>query len=556
MKTEKGFAWVPILIIFLCAVLIGLGSWYYIYKIYLPKISEIAPMEVKRPTAGKEKKEEEATKLTEEVPQKPITWTVPEEIPSLKLFWLKIRPKGGRYYKVGTINEGKYAGGEIILAFAEVPSFQMPACTDDLYRFIRKDNKLYLLTRYSTKLYEGDGLDRSMFTKDSSFTIPELDFPSTIIYKQAKLILETAEFNLLFPSTGLREVFKDSKVGSVYTTYPSNVKEAWYDKFKNCFFVKAPDGTAKIYKLSPDFIDEKGVPAVVWNDGQKNSDPYVYVYRPPEVCISECPITVDLSENEIKSTGKTKNGQLVYEYKDQNHKDLKKLYEEEYIVGEGETKVSYDQFIATHPIFFWKDPFGRFIMFINENYTPPVEIAKPVIYLYPKTVSLVSVKVNPSGGICKSEPVYQNGWQVIAYPGGRLFDLGSFKFYSSLFWEGKSEDYQMPKEGFVVEREEISNFLAQKLKVLGLNERETSEFLEFWQPKILQHQAPYYLITFLPKPEIDRISPLLINPQPDTVIRILIDFKPLKQYVEIPQPQIVTPERKGFTVVEWGGVLH
>lgn len=67
---------------------------------------------------------------------------------------------------------------------------------------------------------------------------------------------------------------------------------------------------------------------------------------------------------------------------------------------------------------------------------------------------------------------------------------------------------------------------------------------------------PYYFIAFVPQAEFDKIAPLSIQPQPDTIIRVFIDYKGLNQRVEVSNPKIITPKRKGFTVVEWGGALH
>ena len=47
--------------------------------------------------------------------------------------------------------------------------------------------------------------------------------------------------------------------------------------------------------------------------------------------------------------------------------------------------------------------------------------------------------------------------------------------------------------------------------------------------------------------------PLDINPTPDTTVRILMTFKGLESPIEVKEQKLDTPERKGFTVVEWGG---
>jgi hypothetical protein len=46
---------------------------------------------------------------------------------------------------------------------------------------------------------------------------------------------------------------------------------------------------------------------------------------------------------------------------------------------------------------------------------------------------------------------------------------------------------------------------------------------------------------------------LYITQEPDSVLRVFMAFKPLLYPVEIPPQELVPFERKGFTVVEWGG---
>ena len=58
------------------------------------------------------------------------------------------------------------------------------------------------------------------------------------------------------------------------------------------------------------------------------------------------------------------------------------------------------------------------------------------------------------------------------------------------------------------------------------------------------------LIRFETKAEQDENMPLNITPAPDTVIRVMMDWKAIDEPIEIPEQQLSTPERTGFTVVE------
>ena len=47
--------------------------------------------------------------------------------------------------------------------------------------------------------------------------------------------------------------------------------------------------------------------------------------------------------------------------------------------------------------------------------------------------------------------------------------------------------------------------------------------------------------------------PLDITPKPDTIIRVMMEFKGINHYIELAPQQITTPKRTGFVAVEWGG---
>ena len=91
--------------------------------------------------------------------------------------------------------------------------------------------------------------------------------------------------------------------------------------------------------------------------------------------------------------------------------------------------------------------------------------------------------------------------------------------------------------------------MEEKLAILWLNEREAEEFIVYWLPQM--EDNAYNLIRFETKAEQDENMPLNITPKPDTVIRVMMDWKSIDESVEIPEQQLTTPERKGFTVVEW-----
>lgn len=107
--------------------------------------------------------------------------------------------------------------------------------------------------------------------------------------------------------------------------------------------------------------------------------------------------------------------------------------------------------------------------------------------------------------------------------------------------------------GFVVEGFKTEAFLEEALTKLGLNDRERNEFIIYWLP-YMQGNA-YNLISFQNENYTDHAE-LDISPKPDTVIRVMMAWKPLQESIMIQPQKLDGVERKGFTVVEWGGTEY
>lgn len=477
-----------------------------------------------------------------------IIWETPKQISSLKL----LKPTGyipdpegdAEYYEVGTVKEGKYQGGKVIILRAPCDG----PCGPVGYRLISLPNKIIFLKKYSGELYDGSAVDETRVEIDKDYQIPELELPETIRGPKDRQVLTQTRYPafsgsiLFFDASGLESVFDNQAVGKVYEN-PEN----------GGYYVKVPDGTLVIYELTADFVEKDNVPQIIWSGNIKNTQEYIYT----DVggCGSRNYISIvslNISQD-LKQTGTNSKGDPIYEFKDPNHQMLKDQYENRYNPY-NEPKVNYDEFVKTRPMFFWADPFGRLIKFENNKFIPQAECAKPVIYLYPESPRDISVKVKPQGGFLYTEPDYQDGWVVHADTESNITDLASGKTYPYLFWEGRGGIYEQPKKGFVVKKAEVHAFLQSSLTKLGLNQKEIADFSEFWEPRMQTH--PYYFITFLGNREMDSIAPLEISPAPDTVIRVLMDFSGLDKPISVEGYRLSAPERKGFTVIEWGGVIQ
>lgn len=496
------------------------------------------------------------------------------------------------FYRIGTITSGKYKNGDLILASV---TFAGPCKSDscdepERYRYIKKDNQAIFLpnisypnnlSRFDREVNPFEKFGLSLVT-DDSVTIPFLEYPLEIMGNKARQILkfsgeEEGKVDLgKIVSVSNHEVF-----GEIYTTKPelSPSKSFFYqwselpgvDSISGCsdsgcfttnaFFVFRPDGTFLTYAYHPPFE----IKDFIWQDPLQNGS--LYDFRTRASCSGDAidynsvisPTIVRDSDLEAVASLST-TGDTIYQLRNKNlqlYQEFHQNYVSNFVDwsqydNPRPNPKSYEEFINAHPILIWHDPFGRLIRFNNKDFIPPFS-CEPIIYLYPEKSQTINVKVQPKGLITTANPSYSNGWTVVADPQGRLRNLSDNKIYPYLFWEGWSSIFPLQEHGFVVAQSHVEQFFNDILPRLGLNEVETKDFITAWLPNFAE--APYYFITFLDHNFIDKLAPLTVSPRPDTVIRVLMDFKPLEEPIVVPKltlPDI--PERTGFTLVEWGGL--
>ena len=174
---------------------------------------------------------------------------------------------------------------------------------------------------------------------------------------------------------------------------------------------------------------------------------------------------------------------------------------------------------------------------------------KPVIYLYPETETRVTVKLDLSGELTCTYPDYDGGWTVTAAPDGTLTDEHG-RTYNYLYWEGEVANGFDFSKGFCVAGSDTAAFLEDALDRLGLTRREANEFLVYWLPRMQDN--PYNLIAFQQEAYTESAK-LTVSPRPDSVLRVFMAWKPLARPVDIPAQTLPGFERRGFTLVEWGG---
>jgi len=470
----------------------------------------------------------------------------------------------GPGYKIGTFVDGPYRGSDVVSArWRTSEPCKGEGCDDPAYfRFVRAGDQLVFLRQNSDG---GDYFERQkakwrLWT--GAFAAAGLSLISDSLFAVQAFL---APATMLHGSETFRWVSRRCDGDSLKVAFRHPVfQQVRFDG--QLFHVTRPDGSCLTYEYVPYFSENE----IVWNTPPKQPNRSGYSWKKDDTYgrlevrydpfVAADTVQIDRDATVV---GHTQRGEPVYELKDPNHPLLKgfyKDYEADFAKAQGRDenagiqapKHSYEQFLAARPIFLWRDPFGRLMRFTNNDFLP-VYLAEPIIYLYPTTALEVHVEAKPLHAIRASTPPYRGGWDVLAQPSGALRAAG--KRYSYLFWEGLSSISPMRSEGFVIPQGEVAGFFERMLPQLGLSERESEDFRAAWLPRF--HGAPYYFITFLPRETIDRLAPLVVNPEPDVVIRVLMDFRPLRTREpvtaqDLPRP----PERRGFTVVEWGGILR
>lgn len=180
--------------------------------------------------------------------------------------------------------------------------------------------------------------------------------------------------------------------------------------------------------------------------------------------------------------------------------------------------------------------------------------AKPVIYLYPTRPEIVNVRIDYPPGFSRTIPAYDpvSGWTVQAQPNnGQLTDITSGQQYPYLVWEGNPVQLDVNmNSGFIIPGSATKPFLEHELAVIGLSTDEISSFVSYWLPKM---QSNRYNLIHFDETDYTSAAKLSITPKPDSLLRVLMLYKPISQPTTLTPQSFPVFDRHGFAVVEWGG---
>ena len=180
---------------------------------------------------------------------------------------------------------------------------------------------------------------------------------------------------------------------------------------------------------------------------------------------------------------------------------------------------------------------------------------KPILYLYPKKdKTKITVTFDKPELLKISYPLYKDKWVVTANKNGTLTDKKGNTYYGLYWEETKHTDVDFSK-GYYVTKDKAAEFLDEKLKYIGLNERERNEFIIYWLPILDQNEKS--VVHFELTEERQETNAIKISPKPDSLLRVSMHVKKVSDEPKDLQKQGMKHfNRKGFAAVEWGGVIH
>jgi len=208
------------------------------------------------------------------------------------------------------------------------------------------------------------------------------------------------------------------------------------------------------------------------------------------------------------------------------------------------------------PLLIFEDDLGSFRKLLRRDTYYSTMACEPVLYLYGDPQQEVRVTLHPDIEITHAvpEPV-DHTWWLHPSPTGRVREVGGETRYPFLFWEGYWHHIPRPTRGARVPGPDTRAHLTEILPRLGLRGREIDDFIDSWAGAL--EEGDCNVIAFHEKERIDVWFPMQIEPEPDTLVRVLMDWWPCDDTeVEDTENEIsrAEPVRHGLTAVEWGAL--
>ncbi len=489
------------------------------------------------------------------------------------------------YTKQGVIDTGPFAGYTKLLV---TRTYDGPSLDGlGVFAFITKDFKTFLVT----KQYSFVSDEYQKFNKDTVLGVVDfkISHPEKIEYNGL-----TFSRNEFFQKNDYTRISKGQKLFDIdrLTAYAEDID---YDDKIISSYIKGTsriwleDAYGVVFAYSPYVREAEGV--VFSNNDFIDSKKVYTVYGDaiPEMCgaFYSNKILQNLKTEDLVKVTATKTGVEMYALKDKNHPLLKAQYQRKIenqkmyfteVNPEYKKIPTYNEYVSQYPILIYKDIWNRWNAIGEFQYKVDGGCGKPVIYLYPPKPTDISISFVKPVRLTADIPSYDGGWNVRADSFGNLTDLQPDKtdcnkinskklgleyakdaclsgVYPYIYWAGDVKaKYPKAQEGFIVTRADLKKTLEEKLAYIGLSDKEIKDMVEYWYPYMYEKGFSYYRLTFFQNKEMNSFVPMNVYPRPDSVVRVFLDWEGLDEEIFI-KPQLLQKiDRKGFTLVEWGGL--
>jgi len=194
---------------------------------------------------------------------------------------------------------------------------------------------------------------------------------------------------------------------------------------------------------------------------------------------------------------------------------------------------------------FGLSPEGLQKMVESLNPNCPVDLGHYVstpIYFYPEVG--MDIKLSVAGSSPYAIRLNKSG----------IFDYQNLS-YSSIQYGINSSESVLPKPGRLIEKKQLNNELSRITEELNFSQKEMDDFKAYWLSAL--PDANYYSVSLLDQKEAKAVAPWTVKPLPTTEIRYILYFKPLMEKPDnlLNESRFTPSERKGFTVVDIGGII-
>ena len=515
-----------------------------------------------------------------------------------------------KYFNVGTVSSGQYAGYQRVLGVATTNG---PGGYSSLI-FITNDSQKYHFDGSTLAAQYVDLTSPDNYINTAKVVGPvdtQSNFPKTINLANFVLVrqdvyldgIKSEAVELSSNISGLKLFFEPTVSSTIEESIPADEKKLILTKqqfLASDTHILAQDSSGLTFsyimtsqesyqRIKPNDYGYVSYDNFLLSNEIKAKTPLYKSYGQilPGGCgaVDVTYIVKNIQDSDLVQIATTSAGLKIYTLKDKNHPLNQAEYKAKtgYYFSEANNipVPSYNSYVAKNPVLLLKDNWDRWLALGEVEYILPGGCGKPVVYLYPTKPT--EVKINFTKAIIFSTviPNYSNGWDILAQPNGELKDLqpqftdcakiNSNKIgleyakaacaqnsYPYIYWSGQSlgGTYPKPNSGWIVAKDSLSLFLNNKLAEMGLNENEINDMVSYWVPALERKNSPYYRLSFLQTEELNKIIPMNVVPKPDTVFRIFLDWESLsnKPAQNMAPQNLAHLNRKGFTLVEWGGL--